>query len=105
METVLKQNTLLYKRMKSASFNITKTEPTWFGINDQVLATYGPNLHTVSCGRDIKLLNIMSWNFRIDLMEKIYTTYSYVHFKMGHMGKHHNCGVFVIYFLSPLCYL
>jgi hypothetical protein len=44
----------------------------WFGLNENILEHYGPHIHKVRVKRDLKLVNIMSWNFRIDFMDRLY---------------------------------
>lgn len=71
MEVRVPANMMLYKRMNSGSFNTDRQGPVWFALEDTVVETYGSRLHTIRCGIELKLLNIMSWQFRIDFLDRM----------------------------------
>lgn len=72
MERVFKKDGILYKRTNDKTLDLIYTRPMWFGLNDNVFDIYGTYIHKVRFKRDLKLVNIMSWNFRIDFMERLY---------------------------------
>ena len=61
----------LYKKMNGNVFDTTRTQSCWFGLSPDILDTYGKNLFTLQSNRPLKLLNIMSWKFRHDFMDKL----------------------------------
>jgi hypothetical protein len=61
----------LYKKMNGNVFDTTSTRSAWFGLTSDILDTYGKNLFTLQSSRPLKLLNIMSWKFRHDFMDKL----------------------------------
>ena len=71
MEILFDRNTFLYKRMKSNMFDLRKTTPIWFALNTDVLESYGPNMHILNTKKPLRLLDIMSWVFRLDFMTKM----------------------------------
>jgi hypothetical protein len=71
MQTIYNKDSILWKRMNGSTFDLTKTTPTWFGLSDNIDTTYGQNMFKLCCKRDLKLLDIMSWEFRIDFMTRL----------------------------------
>jgi hypothetical protein len=76
MEILILENTILYKRMRqNIQFDTKFTKPSWFKESNDVTPTYGEFQYQIKIGRNIKLLDIMSWEFRMDFLDKLYHHY------------------------------
>ena len=67
---------ILYKGKNTQKFDLaTRTEPTWFALDEKTIDKYGQVKYMVDIKQSnpVKLLNITTWEFRDDLFNKLNT--------------------------------
>lgn len=62
---------VLYKGKASDNFDPIRTIPTWFAIDAETPKKYGSVVYKIEVKEPIKLLDITTWSFRNDFLDRI----------------------------------